>query len=144
MSPPSKPKGRTAAFILAAITSLFLAVTVIVGGHEAAFVFHASKAAATFDGTVAHSGGNHGGTFFYPQVKFVTSDGQSVEMTSRIGSTDQPYNDGQKDVVLYDPQKPRQAVLDHFWILWAPTVVLGLITLLFVVITCGIWRNSRR
>ena len=144
MIPPSKPKSRTGAFVLATLTSLFLAVTVVVGVHEAAFVVHASKAAATFDGAVAHSGGNHGGTFLYPQFKFVTSDGQSVEMTSRIGSTDQPYSDGQKEFVLYDPRRPSRAVLDHFWILWAPTVVLGLVTLLFVVITSGIWQKSPR
>ena len=144
MLPPSKPKGRIGPYILGGISSLLLAVTVFVGCRETAFVFHASRATATFDGALAHSGGNHGGTFLYPQFKFLTSDGQNVEMTSRFGSTDQPYNNGQKETVLYDPLKPTQAVLDHFWILWAPTVVLGLITLLLAGITGSIWQSSPR
>lgn len=141
---PSKPERRTGSYILAGLSSLLLAVTVFVGGREIAFVFHASRATGIFAGAVARSGGNHGGTFLYPQFKFVTGDGQNVEMTSRFGSTNQPYNDGQKESVLYDPQKPTHAVLDHFWILWAPTVVLGFITLLLVGITGGIWRSSPR
>ncbi len=138
------PNTRTGTRIIGAISFFLLCLTVLVGGRQAAFVFRASKATATFDGAIARTGGNHGGTFLYPQFKFVTKDGQAVEMTSKIGSTDQPYDDGQKDSVLYDPQHPSQAVLDHFWILWAPTVVLGLITFIPAFLFAADWFSASR
>ena len=142
MASPGTPTSKTALLILAAINSLLLFLTLFVGGREAAFVFHASKAAAIFKGAVAHSGGNHGGTFLYPRFRFSTGDGQTVEFTSRFGSTDQPYRDGQTDFVLYDPREPNQAVLDHFWILWGGTVVLAMVTLILLTITWLLWANA--
>ena len=138
MVPSGTLKGNTAFLIVATIGAVFLALAMFVGGREAAFVLRASKAVATFDGALLHSGGNHGGSFYYPQFRFLTGSGQSTLMTSKIGSTDQPYDDKQKVLVLYDPEKPTDAVLDHFWLLWGPTAVLGLITLLFGAIAWGI------
>jgi hypothetical protein len=130
--------------ILGLIGLPFLAGALFVGGRQAMFVFRAHRVTARFQGAVAHSGGNHGGTFLYPQFVFTTSAGRSVQFTSKDGSTAQPYEDGQAVPVLYDPDEPTHAVLDSFWSLWAATVVLGVFALGFLGLPYSIWRAMLR
>jgi hypothetical protein len=130
--------------ILALIGSIFLSAAVFIGGRQAIFVFRAHRATATFQGAVAHTGGSHGGTFLYPQFHFTTNNGQSITFTSKDGSTGQPYSDGQAVPVLYDPGAPTHATLDHFWSLWAATVILGLFAFAFLGLSCLIWIAVRR
>ncbi len=127
--------------ILWSIEMVFLALMLFVGGKQALFVLHASRAMGTFVGSVAHSGGNHGGTFLYPRFQFTTQNGQTMTFTSRNGSTDQPYNDGQQVPILYDPGAPAHAVIDSFWSLWTGTLFLSGFVLGFLGLPYWIWRS---
>lgn len=142
---PSISQRNTAPFIiLGTIGAAFLALTLIIAIPQAAFVLRAKHATATFQGAVAHSGGNHGGTFLYPQFRFAASNGQTITFTTKNGSTAQPYNDGQTVPVLYDPTAPNHAILDSFWSLWTATLVPALFALGFLGLPFLIWRSSQR
>ena len=139
MSAPPRPRNPLPFVIPALVGLLFLVATLFVGGRQAAFVYRAAHATGTFQGAIAHSGGNHGGSFLYPQFSFKTDTGQTITFTSKNGSTGQPYNDGQSVPVLYDPVNPNNAVLNHFWSMWAGTIVLAVFTLGFLGLPCALW-----
>ena len=139
------PGGGSLPFlILGGIGLLFLAALLYVGGLQAAFVLRAQRATGTFQGSVAHSGGNHGGTFLYPRFLFKTATGQSVVLTGKNGSTSESYSDGQEVPILYDPAAPDHALLDSFWTLWTPTLVLGVFVLGFLVLPLVLWYTFKK
>ncbi|HEY3848891.1 MAG TPA: DUF3592 domain-containing protein [Acetobacteraceae bacterium] len=111
----------------------FLAGAAVTLVQRVMFVMGSTKAEATYTGSVDEIGGNHGGTFLHPQLRFTTSDGQVVSITSSFGSTGQPYGDGEKVPVLYDPRHPEHAEVESF-MLWLPPLFLAPFGLLF----CGI------
>ncbi|OAF11963.1 DUF3592 domain-containing protein [Bradyrhizobium neotropicale] len=93
-------------------------------GSTFAFLARAEHTEARFAGAVARSGGNHGGTFLYPTFRFVTADGRSMTFTSASGSTDQPYSEGERVKIVYDPRRPEDARLVSFLTLWISPVLL--------------------
>jgi hypothetical protein len=109
-------KGSTVAVAVLVFIGLFFSVAAIVTFAQAAlFVSKAMRAEAIFIGSVARSGGNSGGTFFYPRLRFTTDRGQVITMTSDDGSTDQAYEDGAKVPVLYDPERQNMPSSTHSW-----------------------------
>lgn len=136
-----RERSRLPFAILGSIGLLFLALMLFVGGKQALFVLHASRATGTYVGAVAHSGGNHGGTFLYPRFEFTTSDGRTMKFTSRNGSTQESYSDGQKVPILYDPSAPTHAIIDSFWSLWGATLFVSVFVLGFLGLPYCIWRS---
>ncbi|OAF05723.1 hypothetical protein AYJ54_02160 [Bradyrhizobium centrolobii] len=103
---------------------LLLGLGLSEAGSTAAFLARAEQAEGRFVGAVARTGGNHGGTFLYPKFQFVTTDGRSMTFTSTSGSTDQPYFDGERVRIIYDPQRPEDARLVSFLTLWIAPILL--------------------
>lgn len=116
-------------------------------GGTVAFLARAEQTDARFAGAVARSGGNHGGTFLYPTFQFVTGDGRSMTFTSSSGSTAQPYSDGERIRIAYDPRRPEDARLLSFLTLWiAPVLLCGAGLLLAggaVILRAGLARQRR-
>ena len=115
---------------IALFVSVFLVGLISLGfglldlGGTIAFLARAEQTEARFAGATARSGGNHGGTFLYPTFQFATRDGHVMTFTSSAGSTAQPYADGERVRIAYDPQHPEDARLLSFLTLWmAPTLL---------------------
>ena len=137
---------RSSTFVLLPlfiIGLMFLAGTAVTLTQTLTFVVHATRTEGAFVGAVAKSGGNHGGTFLYPQAQFTTPDGQTFKATSKSGSTDQPYADGDPITVLYDPQDPGHAEIESIW-LWIGSLVLGSFGLLFSAIPAIVFFYLRK
>ena len=130
-----------------AIGVVFLIGAAVVVAPTIAFLTRAKVANAAYVGSVAHSGGSHGGTFLYPRFRFRLSPGGSaVTITSTSGSTDQSYADGDTVRVRYDPAYPEHAVIVSFWTLWAGPVFLAVLGLGFIApgLTVLIARKKQR
>ncbi|WP_158931606.1 DUF3592 domain-containing protein [Acidisphaera sp. S103] len=102
----------------------FLIGAAITFTQVAIFVSSATKTEAIYAGSVAQAGGSHGGTFLYPRFRFITPDGRTVTITSTFGSTDQPYDNGEKVPVLCEPNHPEYAKVDSFQ-LWLTPLFLA-------------------
>ncbi len=122
---------------------LFTTASIVTFADTALFVSTAVRTDATFIGSVAKSGGNGGGTFLYPRFRFKAGNGQVITMTSSTGSTDQPYDDGQKVPVLYDPSHPERAKLDTF-VIWIVPLCLAPFGLMFTLIPAVVFCFTRR
>ncbi|WP_198033692.1 DUF3592 domain-containing protein [Bradyrhizobium sp. WSM2254] len=116
-------------------------------GSTVAFLARAEQTDARFAGAVARSGGNHGGTFLYPTFQFVTGAGRTMTFTSSSGSTAQPYSDGERVRIAYDPRRPEDARLLSFLTLWiSPVLLCGAGLLLAggaVILRAGLARQRR-
>jgi Protein of unknown function (DUF3592) len=122
---------------------MFLAATAVSFVSTARFLVGATTTRASFAGSRVRTGGNHGGAFHYPQFSFRTADGRDVTFTAKSGSTDQPYLDGQRVTVVYDPARPEQAELYSFWSLWAGTLFLAAFALPFTGIPAVVFVLTR-
>jgi len=122
---------------------LFAIATIVTFSRTVLFVAGAARTEATYVGSVSRAGGRSGGTFLYPQFRFITEGGQAVTVTSRNGSTDQPYADGAAVSVLYDPAQPEQARPDSIMI-WIVPLCLAPFALLFGRIPAAVLILSRR
>ena len=125
---------RPAALIVLGVGVLLTALWLALLIPTLAFALRAHAAQGVFDGSVERRGGNHGGTFLHPQFRFRSDDGREVIFTSNVGSTDQPYEDGQRVRLLYDPKDPTHAFRDSLWDLW----LAPLVTLPFAALPLGI------
>jgi hypothetical protein len=108
------------------------------------FVSRAHDAQGIYLGSDARVGGLHGGTFLHPAFRFVTPNGKVVDFVTRSGATNQPYADGQKVRVLYDPARPGDARLDTFFEIWAGPVFVMPFALLPLLIPVYIFFAARR
>lgn len=108
------------------------------------FVARAHPAEGIYVGSVARVGGGHGGTFLHPQFRFRTREGREVTFTSEGGSTDQPFSDGQRVRVLYDPASPHSARRDDFADLWLGPLALGVLTAVLLGMALVFLRVARR
>ncbi|MGY8631814.1 DUF3592 domain-containing protein [Bradyrhizobium sp. 14AA] len=117
-------------------------------GSTIAFLARSERTEARFAGAGARSGGNHGGTFLYPTFEFVTQDGRAMTFASSSGSTGQPYADGERVGIAYDPRRPEDARLLSFLTLWiVPSLLCGaglLLTGGAVLVRAGLTRQRRR
>ena len=106
--------------------ALLLAAALAAATPTALFLARSQTATGTYAGSVAHAGGTHGGTFLYPRFAFSPGAGRRPQtITSKSGSTDQPYADGAQVQVRYDAQHPEHAVVVSFWSLWVGPLVLA-------------------
>ncbi|WP_293645499.1 DUF3592 domain-containing protein [Thiolapillus sp.] len=71
---------------------------------------------------------------YFPQVKFTTKDGKTVEFTSKVTSRAEQYKPGDPVRVLYRENKPEEAFIGSFKSLWAVAIIFaasGIIVLMF-------------
>ena len=71
---------------------------------------------------------------YFPQVKFTTKDGKTVEFTSQVTSRAEQYKPGDPVRVLYRENKPEEAFIGSFKSLWAVAIIFtasGIIVLMF-------------
>ena len=76
------------------------------------------------------------------KFSFRTRDGQ-VAFVAGIGFTGQPYVDGQRVTIVYDPANPEHAELASFWSLWAVTLFLAPFALPFAGIPAAVFVLMR-
>lgn len=146
-SPPRRALPLSTATPLAIIFGVGLILTCVwLAALVPAVMFagRAHRAEAVYLGSAARVGGLHAGTFLHPEFRFTAPDGAVVDFVTKSGSTDQPYTDGQKVRILYDPAHPEDARLDTFFELWAAPVFLAPFALLPLGISAYIFGRVRR
>lgn len=108
------------------------------------FASRARHAEGVYLGSASRVGGLHAGTFLHPEIRFTTPDGAVVDFVTKSGSSNQPYADGRRVGVLYDPARPEDARLDNVFELWAGPVFLAPFALLPLSISAFIYVRARR
>ncbi|MBU0485074.1 MAG: DUF3592 domain-containing protein [Proteobacteria bacterium] len=96
----------------------------------------------------SNSGSNAGGPTYYPVIRFLANGEKKVSFTDKIGSNPPLYQIGDQVKVLYDPESPGKAIIDHGLLNCLPAVALigagGLMSWWLVVILTGILRRGKR
>lgn len=88
------------------------------------------------------------GYSYYPVIAFKTAAHERIRFVGKVGSNPSIYSTGDKVLVLYDPEDPQRAIIDHGFMNWLPS--LGLINfgaiLMFYSISLlfGIMSRRRR
>ena len=81
---------------------------------------------------------------FRPVLQFEVPDGKIIRYTSSSGSNTPLYTPGQKVKMLYNPEKPQEAIIDspfELWLLPGILAVLGI--LLFPIGTALIYLHNK-
>jgi hypothetical protein len=120
------------------VLRLFLAIGVgllVVGAvafvRTAQFVAEAERAT----GTVIYLSGetdSEGDVLYHPVVSFTTSEAETVQFVSAVGSSPPSAEPGDRVDVLYDPDDPYDAKLSGFFDLWFSSGVLGILGGMFI------------
>jgi hypothetical protein len=126
--------------ILFAIGPTFLAATAVSFISTARFLAGTTTAQASFAGSKVRRGGVTAARS--TKFSFRTRDGQ-VAFVAGIGFTGQPYVDGQRVTIVYDPANPEHAELASFWSLWAVTLFLAPFALPFAGIPAAVFVLMR-
>ena len=89
-----------------------------------------------------------GDIVYYPEVRFTTAEGRTVEFKSSSGSSSPP-DVGDRVEVLYDPDDPRDAQLSGFFSLWLWPIACGGLGIAFSVFSLfspgwGLLARGRR
>jgi uncharacterized protein DUF3592 len=72
-------------------------------------------------------GDSDGHRFYHPVLRFGLADGRLVTAISGFGWWGRPWPQGKTVTVHYDPQDPRTAEIESFWVVWGlPIAFLGL------------------
>jgi hypothetical protein len=116
---------------------------VVTVARVAIFMDSATEPESAYVGSAARSGGDHGGTFLYPRSSFATQDGLAITLTSTLGSTNQPYDDGARVRLLYDPHDLEHANVNSL-LPWLPTLFLAPFGLFFARIPAIIFRPTEQ
>jgi hypothetical protein len=64
---------------------------------------------------------------YCPVFQFITKEGHTIRVTSKIRSSSPDYHRGEKVTVFYDPKEPNNAVIKGFMNLYFLPMVFGLI-----------------
>jgi hypothetical protein len=67
----------------------------------------------------------------YGKYRFVDQEGQPHEFSPAETESPSPYALGETVDVLYLPQEPKSAKLDHYWSLWGGATILGILGAVF-------------
>ena len=81
---------------------------------------------------------------YRPVIRFIDRRGQAVEFTSSAGSSPPIYAVGEKVAVLYLPEKPRNAEVDDFFVIWGGLIILGILGIVFFLIGAGLFVATLR
>jgi hypothetical protein len=83
------------------------------------------------------SGGSDGSSAFCPVIEFNTKAGEPVRYYGNVCSNPPSYELGEQVDVVYDPQEISHVQMTGFWSQYTGVFVLGIIGLVFLLIT--IW-----
>lgn len=132
---------RTTAIVMIVIGSF---LTIVMGWYVAHRFLLIQRAVAT-DGVIVDSqrrSEKGGGHHYVAEVRFRDAQGVDHEVVS--GETrSEPFQNGAHVRVLYDPQNPRESLVDDFMSRWGP-VFLGLIGPVALLFAFFELRKSRR
>ncbi|WP_456407767.1 DUF3592 domain-containing protein [Thiolapillus sp.] len=81
---------------------------------------------------------------YFPQVRFPTADGKSIEFTSKVTSRAEQYKPGDKVRVLYREQDPENAFIGSFSSLWAIAIIYAVSGLLVLLFTIWLYKKATR
>lgn len=82
---------------------------------------------------------------YAPVVEFTTESGDTIEFVSSTSSNPPKFSEGELVEVFYDPRSPRKAKINSFLTLWAGTIIVGLMGLIFSGIGVGwFWNNVKK
>lgn len=95
-------------------------------------------------GTVVGHRQLRGGTRL-PTLRFQTADGRFIEFEAN-NPLQTRYTTGQEVPILYDPDKPEEAIPQAAgdWMLWLPPLLVGPIGLILSTLGLGLNRQRRR
>ncbi len=112
--------------------AIFLTLGLVLGYQTCTFLATASRAEGeviALERRRSHPRGNRRLTeyHYYPVVKYMAADGQTVQFVGQVGSKPPAFRVGQRVKVLYNPEQPRSARINSFFELWlAPMIFTGL------------------
>ena len=94
------------------------------------------KTAITTEGEVIElgrhqSGQSSRGIYYYPVVRYKTSNGNFAEFISNTGSNPPDHTVGEKVTIVYNPQAPQKAVIKDFIDIWLLPIILFFLGVVF-------------
>jgi hypothetical protein len=130
-----KPKSSILNGVLLFIGGLaFLSGSAYIINDRLAFLSNSSKAEATIIDQESRRGRDK--TTYYPVISFQDDNGQTITFTSEVGSSSQfDYVKGDKVNVRYNQEKPQNAKISSFLVLWG--LPASLLVLSFVLLVVG-------
>jgi Protein of unknown function (DUF3592) len=79
-----------------------------------------------------------------PRISFVAKNGDTYTFTSSVSTYPPSFQKGQTVELYYDPQNPKEAIIDTFWELWFVNVLLTGLSLPFLGVGLVLaWIGSR-
>ncbi|MBW4564695.1 MAG: DUF3592 domain-containing protein [Mojavia pulchra JT2-VF2] len=116
--------------IFAGIGSIFAVTGIMFGINTHSFVGTAVSTQGTVIDLKLHLSTDSKGrssSFYYPVVKFAPNSGEPIIFESNAGSKPPAFTKGQQVEVLYDPQKPKSAMINSWFELWfLPAMFTGM------------------
>ncbi len=109
--------------------------------HVTDFVSHAHEARGEV--VEMRSRSSDDGYTYYAVVSFKTPSGDTVKFEDNVGSSHPLKKRGDEVDVLYDPEKPRDAMIDRGLLNNLPALGLMLVGFLAFLITFKAWRRQR-
>ncbi|MFV0480931.1 MAG: DUF3592 domain-containing protein [Campylobacteraceae bacterium] len=81
-------------------------------------------------------------TYYHPVVSFTDKSGEIVLFTSSLGTGSRSYAINEKIEVLYHEANPENATINSFLSLWFSTIILGIFSVIFLIISFFIIKLS--
>ena len=78
-----------------------------------------------------------GEVWFFPRVRFTTSEGVEITFESAMGSSGPTPRVGQTVAVLYRPEQPLRAEIASFLALWGTTALFAGLGATFALVGCA-------
>ena len=78
-------------------------------------------------------------SFSYPRVRFRTASGRDITFESGMARGGAGWRTGEVVSVRYQRDQPEAGELDSFVSLWGPTLLFGLLAVVFVGLGAGLW-----
>ncbi len=84
-----------------------------------------------------------GGTLYYPVTSFTTKSGQTITITSTLGTSPPAYEVGEQVAVYYLPENPSQAEVKGFFSQWFAPFLTSIFTIIFGGVGMGFLLAAR-
>jgi hypothetical protein len=81
---------------------------------------------------------------YAPVFSFVTADGRTMTVTSRMSSSPPEFRAGDAVPVRYDPRNPKNARIDTFWQMWGAETITGGLGAVACLVTLACAASLRR
>ncbi len=141
----SQKAGRSTLAVVGAIATGLVCLGVWLGHETAGLVLRGERAAGRVVRMESeYSSGRRGGYTYYPVVAFDGADGERSEFRDRVGSSMPALASGDAVTVVYDPRRPRGAMIDRGVWNWAAPGGCWLAGVLLMVTVARNARNRRR